>query len=356
MDTTEFLQALYKYLPRGALSVTAKVDGRMRTRWFESGQLEEMARFSQKCGRKYNTYIGINPRSKQLGEYSRGQKEDISSLVAFYADCDVKGPAHKETRLPETSEELLGFISSLPIPASLAVDSGNGVHFYWLLKAPFLTDTDELRDKAEAWIKGWERYINERAMRERGWRFDAVCDLPRMLRAPGTTNFKTEEKPCCHVLYSSDVRYETTDFEPYITVEEQPKAKPAPVDTADAFAMMGSGSAQELMDSCEFLQHCRNDAQNLPEPMWHAAITNLALTSDGQEMIHEISRPYPGYSYAETQKKYENAVKANKPPHLQVHSGTPGISMQRGMRRESTDRSAAQSAEGAGFVGGSHPL
>ena len=313
MDTLEFLQALYRDLPGGALSVTAKVDGSMLTKWFHPDQLEKMARFIHKCGQKYNTYIGINPRGKPLGEYSRGQKEDVGSLVAFYADCDVKGPAHKETRLPDTPEELLGFINSLPIPASLAVDSGNGVHFYWLLKAPFMTDTDELRDKAEAWIKGWERYINDRALKERGWRFDAVCDLPRMLRAPGTTNFKTDEKPLCHVLYSSDARYEPADFEPYITVEEPPKAKSAPVDTSDAFAMMGSGSAQELMHGCEFLQHCRDEAQLLPEPMWHAAITNLALTMDGQEMVHEISRPYPQYSYAETQKKFENAVKANKP-------------------------------------------
>ena len=322
MDTLEFLQALYKDLPGGALSVTAKVDGRMHTRWFESGQLEEMARFIGRCGRKYNTYIGINPRNKSLGEYSRGQKEDVGSLVAFYADCDVKGPAHKETRLPETSEELLGFINSLPIPASLAVDSGNGIHFYWLLKTPFITETNELRDKAEAWIKGWERYINERALKERGWRFDAVCDLPRMLRAPGTTNFKTEEKPSCQVAYSSDTRYDPSDFEPYISVEA--KACPTPIDTADAFAMMGSGSAKELMDGCEFLQHCRDEAQSLPEPMWHAAITNLALTMDGQEMVHEISRPYPTYSYGETQKKYENAVKANKPhtcKYIQEHLG-----------------------------------
>ena len=233
MDTLEFLQALYKDLPGGALSVTAKVDGRMHTRWFESGQLEEMARFIGRCGRKYNTYIGINPRNKSLGEYSRGQKEDVGSLVAFYADCDVKGPAHKETRLPETSEELLGFINSLPSPASLAVDSGNGIHFYGLLKTPFITETNELRDKAEAWIKGWERYINEQALKERGWRFDAVCDLPRMLRAPGTTNFKTEEKPSCQVAYSSDTRYDPSDFEPYISVEA--KACPTPIDTADGW-------------------------------------------------------------------------------------------------------------------------
>ena len=215
-------------------------------------------------------------------------------------------------------------MNSLPIPISLAVDSGNGIHAYWLLKTPYRTDTDELRDKAETCLKGWERYINGRAMQEHGWRFDAVYDLPRMLRTPGTTNFKTEEHPCCQVIYSSGIRYDLADFEPYSTVEEQPTATAVPLDSSDAFAMMGSGSAQELMDGCAFLQHCRDEAQNLPEPMWHAAITNLALTSDGQEMIHEISKPYPGYSYAETQKKFENAVKANKPHtcrFIQEHLG-----------------------------------
>ena len=322
MDTKEFLQALYRDLPGGALSVTAKVNGKMRTKWFAPDQLEGMARFIQRCGQKYNTYIGINPREKPLGEYSRGEKGDVSYIIAFFLDSDIKGPAHKETRLPENQEELRGFMSILPLRPSLIVDSGNGAHSYWLLKVPFRTDTDELRDRAEALLKGWERYVNGRAMQERGWRFDAVCDLPRMLRAPGTTNFKTDDRPVCQVIYSSDVRYELTDFEPYIVVEEQPK--PAPVDTSDAFAMMGSGSAQDLMNGCEFLQHCRDEAQTLPEPMWHAAITNLALTSDGQAMVHEISKPYPTYSYAETQKKYENAVKSNKPhtcKYIREHLG-----------------------------------
>lgn len=71
MDTQEFLQALYRGLPGGALSVTAKVNGKMRTRWFAPDQLEGMAPVAQKCGQKYNTYIGINPREKPLGERRR---------------------------------------------------------------------------------------------------------------------------------------------------------------------------------------------------------------------------------------------------------------------------------------------
>lgn len=323
MDTLEFLQALYKDLPGGALSVTAKVGSDMLTKWFAPTQLEQMAAFAQKCGAKYNTYFGISPREKPLGTNSRGQKKDTGWLVTLFADYDIKGPAHKETRLPESREELLAFLNGLPLPISLAVHSGNGLHAYWLLKSPYKTDTEEARNEAETYLKGWEHYINQRASEEHGWHFDSVCDLPRMLRAPGTTNFKTAEHPCCQVICSSDTRYDLKDFKPYIVTEKQAKEDSGPVAT-DAFALMGRGSAQELLDGCEFLQHCRDDAQNLPEPMWHAAITNLALTSDGQEMIHEISRPYPQYTYTETQKKYENAVKANKPhtcKYIQSHLG-----------------------------------
>ena len=40
METAEFLEALYKDLQGGALSVTVKASGGMRTKWFPSGQYE----------------------------------------------------------------------------------------------------------------------------------------------------------------------------------------------------------------------------------------------------------------------------------------------------------------------------
>ena len=74
MDTLEYLQALYNGLSSGALSVTAKVGTSMLTKWFSPDQLEQMALFAQKCGTKYNTYIGISPREKSLGKNSRGKQ------------------------------------------------------------------------------------------------------------------------------------------------------------------------------------------------------------------------------------------------------------------------------------------
>ena len=67
------------------------------------------------------------------------------------------------------------------------------------------------------------------------------------------------------------------------------------------------------MDKCPFLQHCRDDAAKLSESMWYAAITNLAMTTDCHDFVHEISRPYPKYSYRETEAKYRHAVEDDKP-------------------------------------------
>ena len=47
----------------------------------------------------------------------------------------------------------------------------------------------------------------------------------------------------------------------------------------------------------------------LSEPEWYAMITNFAVLGPvGRELIHSYSRPYPGYSVEETNKKIRHAL------------------------------------------------
>lgn len=65
---------------------------------------------------------------------------------------------------------------------------------------------------------------------------------------------------------------------------------------------------------CEFIQHCYQEQENLPEPYWYAMICNLAtLGVLGKQLIHEFSRGYPEYDFADTEKKIEHAIDANAP-------------------------------------------
>jgi hypothetical protein len=312
METSEFLLKVYGTLHGGYLSVTTlEKDGKARTKWFDLGQLDEMAAYAVESGKTYNTYFGVNPRVKNLGEHLRGSNKDIAAVIGTYTDFDIKGDAHKEKNLPETKEELMAFLMSLPKVPTAIVESGNGIHTYWLFDEIYYIRNESDRVYAERILKGWESFVKEEAFREYGWKFDSVSDLPRMLRAVGTLNHKTAELPVCKVTSFSENRFSPSDFDEYTSV--QPVKKSAGSTETDSFALMGTGSGRDLIESCVFLQHCRDDAENLPEPVWYAAITNLAQTADGESVIHEISSPYPGYTHAETQRKYIHAAQENKP-------------------------------------------
>lgn len=64
---------------------------------------------------------------------------------------------------------------------------------------------------------------------------------------------------------------------------------------------------ERMFNNCAFLQFCRDNAEGLPEPMWHSMITILAQIQNSDELIHRLSEPYHNYSYDETQKKIDYA-------------------------------------------------
>jgi putative DNA primase/helicase len=66
--------------------------------------------------------------------------------------------------------------------------------------------------------------------------------------------------------------------------------------------------------SCVFIQYCKKNAKILPEPVWYAMISNLALFEGGESAIHKLSRPYPAYSFEETQRKINHFHKSGAKP------------------------------------------
>lgn len=215
METNEFLHNVYGSLRDGYLSVTILENGKSRTKWFDSGHLDEMAAYAVEAGKTYNTYFGVNPRMTALGEFRRGDREDISAVIGTYTDFDIKGDAHKEKNLPETKEVLMDFLMALPIHPTIIIESGNGIHAYWLFKEIFYIGNESDRDYIEKIVKSWESFVKDKAFRERGWKFDSVSDLPRMLRAVGTVNHKTVERPVSIVASFTEDRYSPSDFEGY---------------------------------------------------------------------------------------------------------------------------------------------
>lgn len=76
------------------------------------------------------------------------------------------------------------------------------------------------------------------------------------------------------------------------------------VGTHKASLILDVGS---MFDKCAFLTYCRDNAAILSEPEWFSMVSVLATVKDSDGLIHQLSQPYSGYSYEETQRKIDNA-------------------------------------------------
>lgn len=73
---------------------------------------------------------------------------------------------------------------------------------------------------------------------------------------------------------------------------------------------------ESLMD-CDFMKHCKENAQTLSEPEWFAMIRLLSpLKGLGSFFIHRLSAAYPEYSRDKTEQKYMQALDAGHKAYI----------------------------------------
>lgn len=70
---------------------------------------------------------------------------------------------------------------------------------------------------------------------------------------------------------------------------------------------------EQIFNRCKFLQYCKINAVNLKEYMWFSMISILAQLDGCESLIHELSAPYPKYSFKETEYKISRAKNFGKP-------------------------------------------
>ncbi len=156
-------------------------------------QLDQMVTYCLKQAKHYDVFYGIGLRRKRLPSFQRGTAKDVSVITAFGMDIDIlDGSAHVSVKLPKTKAEALEFLASLPCPPSFTVDSGHGVHAYWLLDQAIDVDKVGL-DKVKRMMRALTDAVNALAAK-RGWEFDPVTEPSHILRAPGTINHKNGQQ------------------------------------------------------------------------------------------------------------------------------------------------------------------
>lgn len=271
---------------------------------------EELERFISdilQLGPHNNTYFNVNPRAKDLPDGLRGTSSDVTHLCALYSDFDIAGPAHTETNLPKTGEDVWELLNNCPFPPTVIIHTGYGIHAYWILETPLRLDTPASRDVAERTLSGLGRYFTEKS-KEHGWKLDNVFDLARVLRAPGSCNHKLKDPVESRIIHDSGIYYTLEDFAEYMDLAQTVPA--TSVFQADGRTV---GSAERIMERCAVAQTLLDDPETVSEPVWHALCSNIALAPDGAELFHEWSSPYSNYQVEETEYKIRRAQSEKKP-------------------------------------------
>ena len=142
---------------------------------------------------KQDVYLNIGLRADDLGEEKRGTTEEVIALPGLWADIDVKGRAHKERSLPPTKHDALKVVRGFPLPPSWIIDSGHGLQVWWLFKELWTFESEKERQGAQELSMRFQATLQAKA-KEYGWRVDGTHDLARVLRAPGTYNYKLEPR------------------------------------------------------------------------------------------------------------------------------------------------------------------
>ena len=74
-----------------------------------------------------------------------------------------------------------------------------------------------------------------------------------------------------------------------------------------------SAAVKGLWINASSADTARKMPKNFQNPEWYAFVTNMSLTKDGAELVHEVSKPYPRYSKTETDDKIRHAINEHKP-------------------------------------------
>lgn len=159
----------------------------------------------------YDVYFGVCLMDKAPTANNRAKTNDITSQVAIWTDIDIESSAHKSSekeKLAPNFDTARGF---LPFEASILVSSGYGLHGYNLLDTPLVID-DSNRNTAKERNRKYLDVIRKSAGE---YKIDGVADLARVLRVPGTYNYKLgrDNPSLCHIVNVNDVKYSLEAFD-----------------------------------------------------------------------------------------------------------------------------------------------
>ena len=233
--------------------------------------------------------------------------DNAACMRSIFVDIDA-GPGKPYAAPHDAAVALKQFVTDTKLPSPAIVMSGGGLHAYW----PFTSDIP-----ISTWIPAARAFKS--MCITHGLRIDpaVTADAARILRAPGTSNWKTGTAREVQLAMWGSGQTDFIEFSKLLPAQEADlsAAKVFGVDAATRsmaegvgqpakFALLVQRSFSETA-GCAQIRNAVTNAATLEEPLWRAALSVAWNCTDGETAIHKLSSGHPEYTPEDTTTKAE---------------------------------------------------
>jgi len=255
-------------------------------------------------------YGSLNNRTHANAKYFRALWIDV--------DCgEAKADEGKGYRTQaEGLVKFKEFCTTTKLPAPIIVDSGYGIHAYWLLEETIeRMEWEALADRLHELCKENEFIVDP-----------AVFEASRVLRIPGTFNFKGNEPAEVRVINEVSRRLTYAEMKELLGAPEPKEQVPdfIPRGLSPLMSQLVSNRVKRFKtimmksvkgEGCAQLLHCFQNQDTIDYNLWRSALSIASFCVDRDTAIHKMSEQYPDYDKRETERKADNLVKTGAPHH-----------------------------------------
>lgn len=229
----------------------------------------------------------------------RGGKDNAVGAKSLWLDVDVgkANDANSYNTRAEAQDAIKSLIKTYSLPAPTIVSSGNGFHCYWLFT--------EVINKTEwlALADSWRTLIQKA-----GFKSDPTRDkdIASILRIPGTINPKGNKT--VKVLNEGKaypLQFYKTLFKDILGVDF---TNPLMVfgNSLSTAVEYPPSSLEVISTQCKTINWFSKTGAPSSEPLWRACLGVAKFCVDGEQLAHEWSSKFTGYSEEETRSKMDN--------------------------------------------------
>ena len=261
-------------------------------------------------GQKLNVFVA--PGS--FDGFSR-KADNCLFFRSLFIDLDV-GEDKAYANKSEAETALRKFLGETGLPDPVCIDSGGGMHAYWIM------DRDIPIDEYLIYAQKFKAFALGKIAADPS----VMADAARIMRCPDTLNYKFDPPEPASVIGDEISVYDWEEFKEFLGTDVAP---------ADPLANVRKGLDEDTMamkkldnfewdfykiaerslagDGCNQVKYWLENATTLGYDDWFSSMNIAYFCKDGEKMIHEVSNEHPDYTAKAVEEKKLEFIKRGKP-------------------------------------------